>query len=118
MNLEDIESGDIVLIPFPFTDLSDAKLRPTLVLKKKERRNDLLICAITSQIPEEMDDNWVIIREDHPEFQRTGLYKTSALILDKIATLHAGLIKHKLGSIGPDLKNEVTRKLNLLFGSL
>ena len=40
--------GDIVLFPFPYTDLSDRKLRPCLVISD-EMDKDILLCQITSQ---------------------------------------------------------------------
>lgn len=40
--------GDIVLYPFPFTDLKGRKLRPCLVLSE-EMQDDILLCQITSQ---------------------------------------------------------------------
>ena len=40
--------GSIVLTRFPFTDLSDAKRRPALVVSRdNERRSDLIVCFIT-----------------------------------------------------------------------
>lgn len=40
--------GDIVLFPFPFTDLSDRKIRPCLVLSE-EMQQDIVLCQITSK---------------------------------------------------------------------
>ncbi|MFH1055534.1 MAG: type II toxin-antitoxin system PemK/MazF family toxin [Candidatus Altiarchaeota archaeon] len=40
--------GDIVLFPFPYTDLTDRKLRPCLVLSD-EMGEDIILCQITSQ---------------------------------------------------------------------
>lgn len=40
--------GDVVLFPFPYTDLSDRKLRPCLVLSE-EMGEDIMLCQITSQ---------------------------------------------------------------------
>ena len=40
--------GDVVLFPFPYTDLSDRKLRPCLVLSE-EMGEDIILCQITSQ---------------------------------------------------------------------
>jgi len=43
-----MRKGDIVLITFPFSDLSGAKLRPALVLANTEK--DLTVCFITTQL--------------------------------------------------------------------
>src|SRR5712671_2001512 len=41
-------SGEVVVVPFPFTDLSSAKVRPALVLASLSR-GDIILCQITSQ---------------------------------------------------------------------
>jgi mRNA interferase MazF len=41
-------SGEVVVVPFPFTDLTSAKVRPTLVLASLSR-GDVILCQITSQ---------------------------------------------------------------------
>ena len=41
-------SGNVVVLPFPFTDLSSSKVRPALVLATLTR-GDLILCQITSQ---------------------------------------------------------------------
>ena len=43
-----LAKGDIVLFPFPYTDLKGSKLRPCLVLSD-EMREDIILCQITSQ---------------------------------------------------------------------
>jgi mRNA-degrading endonuclease toxin of MazEF toxin-antitoxin module len=48
------KQGEIILVPFPFTDLSSTKQRPGLIVSRDDfntTRSDLLIAAITSQIP-------------------------------------------------------------------
>lgn len=40
--------GDVVLFPFPYTDLSDRKLRPCLILSEP-MGEDIILCQITSQ---------------------------------------------------------------------
>jgi mRNA interferase MazF len=40
--------GDVVVVPFPFSDLTNAKRRPALVIAELEG-DDLILCQITSQ---------------------------------------------------------------------
>lgn len=44
----ELSVADIVFVSFPFSDLSDAKLRPALVLAYAQR-NDWILCQITSK---------------------------------------------------------------------
>jgi len=72
--------GKIVLVPFPFTDLSRTKLRPALVLVERER--DCVVAFISSKIPDELTSTDILVSEDHAEFPTTGLKKTSVVKLD------------------------------------
>jgi mRNA interferase MazF len=45
----------IVLIHFPFTDLTDSKLRPALVIHESE--NDVVVAFISSKIPNHLLDS-------------------------------------------------------------
>ena len=40
-------AGSVVLVPFPFSDLSRSKLRPAVVLAEADR-DDLILCQVTS----------------------------------------------------------------------
>jgi mRNA interferase MazF len=49
--------GDVVLVSFPFTDLTATKQRPALILSRfpeSAARDDVLVAAITSQIPKNL----------------------------------------------------------------
>ena len=43
------EAGDLVLVPFPFTDLSSAKRRPVLALTAPDTQGDFIGCPVTSR---------------------------------------------------------------------
>jgi len=43
-------AGQIVLTPFPYSDLSGAKLRPVLMLRQASRFDDWLVCMVSSQL--------------------------------------------------------------------
>jgi mRNA interferase MazF len=104
--------GKLVLIPFPFTDLTATKLRPALILYEGEK--DVVVAFISSRIqkPKATD---IAIDEKHPEFNQTGLKLTSVIKLDKIATISKELILGEIGKIGAKLKEEINRKIPEIY---
>jgi mRNA interferase MazF len=71
--------GDLVLITFPFTDLSGSKLRPAVVLA--ETTLDLTVCFITTQI--QWKENSDVLLSPTPT---NGLKGISLIRTNKIAT--------------------------------
>ena len=92
--------GDVVLVPFPFTDLTAVKQRPAVVLSSSPAnrvRPDVIVVAITSQIPPNVAaDEWMI---PAPEWAAWGLPKPSMVKTAKLFTIHQGLIKKAIGSV-------------------
>lgn len=87
-----MKKGDIILIPFPFTDLSGIKLRPAVVLATNNY--DLIAAFITTQIRwKEPDD--VVIKPT----KQNGLKQESLIRLEKIATLDVNLVIGILGNL-------------------
>lgn len=96
-----LSRGDVVLITFPFSDLTSAKVRPALVLSHQKhavRSEDVLVCLITSNMARK-GFCLIPIDEKHPDYHQTGFKVPSAIIADKIHTLNQTLIKRKLGEI-------------------
>jgi mRNA interferase MazF len=104
--------GKIVLIPFPFTDLTATKLRPALVLY--EGKKDVVAAFISSRTekPKATD---ITINEKHPEFKQTGLKLASVIKLDKVATISKTLILGEIGEVGTKLKKEINRKITEMY---
>jgi mRNA interferase MazF len=90
--------GKIVLVPFPFTDLTAAKLRPALVIYEGEK--DAVVAFISSKIPFELSKVDILITRDHPGFRRTGLKANSVIRLDKIATVLKDLKNQQIPAVG------------------
>ena len=105
--------GKIVLIPFPFTDLTSAKLRPALVLYEGER--DVVAAFISSRLPEKDSLESVLIGDEHREFQLTGLKVSSVVRLDKVATVLKDLVVGEIGEVGDGLKREINGKLRKIY---
>jgi mRNA interferase MazF len=100
--------GDIVLITFPFTDLSGSKLRPAVVLT--ETRLDLTVCFITTQTQLQESTDVLLLPNSANGLRRQSLIRTS-----KIATLDKSLAKGLLGRLSQNEVIELNNKLKSLF---
>lgn len=100
--------GDIVLITFPFTDLSGTKLRLAIVLVAADA--DVTVCFITSQL--DWKDYSDIVLDPSVE---NGLRKQSLIRVAKIATLDRSLAKGLLGKLTPGELNLLNEKLKELL---
>jgi len=104
--------GKIILVPFPFTDLTAAKLRPALVVYEGEK--DAVVAFISSKIPYELSGVDILIKEGSPGFRRAGLKVDWVIKLDKIATVLKDLIVGELGELDEDLR-KVNYKLRTIM---
>ena len=69
-----MKSGDIILIDFPFTVVTQSKVRPAVVITQtKDKYRDILICAISSVVPSKVSDRKIVIRQGDSWFAQTGL---------------------------------------------
>ena len=94
------KAGCIALMPFPYTDLSQSKRRPVLLVRNlDQQKDDWLVCMISSQL-HQADPNldW-IVTPDTSEFKATGLKVASVIRLSRLAVLDGSLLLGKLGSI-------------------
>lgn len=98
--------GDVVVVPFPFSDLTQAKRRPALVIAVLEGE-DLLLCQITSQ---RIRDRYSISLEDR-DFTSGALKQKSNMRPNRLFTADERIVIYKAGHIKPDKLREVTRKI-------
>lgn len=106
----------IVLIPFPFDDLSTAKVRPALCLTDPLGPHQHIVLAfLTSTMPTDPLDSDIIIDSDSVDFPSTGLLVTSTLRLHRLMTISSDLILRELGLLPMSLKQHVEEKLVALF---
>lgn len=114
------QRGEVVLVPFPFTDLSRQKARPAVVLSPQsfnERSPDVILVAISSKVPDTPDELELVIRQDDPEFAGTGLRAGSVIKAAKLVTMKQSLIYTTLGRLTGrtlrELDGRVVRALGL-----
>lgn len=106
--------GDIVLVPFPFTDQSTAKRRPAVVVSSTayhRERPDLIIMAVTSQprpaggVGEFQVKDW----------KDAGLIKPS-VVKPVITTIEASLVLRRLGQLKSRDQAELRRSIAAIVG--
>jgi mRNA interferase MazF len=110
------KKGSIILVPFPFTDLSGKKLRPALVLSWASPKGDDIIVAFISSRKEKVGTFDVLMKEGEKSFSATGLKIFSLVKVNKIATLDKKTCLGELGNIDASTQKEVEKKLKALFG--
>ena len=100
--------GDIVLITFPFTDLSGSRLRPAVVLA--DTVLDLTACFITTQIGWQESTDLMLIPNATNRLKKQSLIRTN-----KIATLDRKLVKGLLGKLTQQELTDLNTNLKILL---
>jgi len=95
--------GSVVTVPFPFSDLSDSKLRPALVLAEAGR-GDWILCQMTSNAYSDS----LAIRIEEEDFVKGSLDRTSYARPGKLFTASESLMVREVGI----LKSEVLRQVS------
>ena len=89
-------AGEVVVIPFPFSDLTQSKVRPALCLADAGR-GDYVLCQITSQ----PYGDPLAIKIDDQDFATGGLHVESFVRPGKLFTADANLILSTEGKLTP-----------------
>lgn len=106
----------IVLIPFPFDDLSAQKVRPAVCLTEPiGSHRHVIVAFITSRIVQNPLSSDVVLHHTDSDFNQTGLRISSTLQLHRLATLTTRVIKRDLGKLPESKVRLVEQKLHSLF---
>lgn len=103
-------TGDVVVAPFPFSDLSAAKKRPALVVATLTG-NDVILCQITSQA---VADTYAVPLRD-TDFTSGGLRQMSNVRPNRLFTAETSIILYRAGTISAAKLQEVRAKLMQLL---
>ncbi|MDD9953209.1 MAG: type II toxin-antitoxin system PemK/MazF family toxin [Candidatus Woesearchaeota archaeon] len=101
------KQGDVLIAPFPFTNLAQSKHRPVLVLSES-CSGDLVTCGMTSKLRQ--NKNAVIVRN----LKHGMLPVKSRIQVDKLFTLEKRIIRKRLGSLKKETMEEVKKKFRAL----
>jgi len=108
------EFGDILLVPFPFTDQSTAKKRPAVVVSSEgyhRERPDLILMAVSSQVRPTALVGEVMVKQ----WQEAGLRKPS-VIKPVLTTIEEGLVLKRLGRLTQEDKRTLIQALHVILG--
>jgi len=104
--MERFVKGDVVVVPFPFSDLTRAKRRPALVIAELEG-DDLILCQITSQ---SVRDRYAVPIDEN-DFETGTLKQRSNLRPNRIFTADRHIILYRAGHLKPEKMNEVIKEI-------
>lgn len=103
-NLSKYKFGDILLVKFPFTDFSQFKNRPAIVLKHNKK--DITVCFISSQIQYQKHHDYLIKKNASNQLAKNSIIKTW-----KISTIHELFAYKNIGNITPTNKEGFKKHL-------
>ncbi len=98
--------GDVVVVPFPFSDLSQAKRRPALVVAELDG-DDLILCQITSRA---IRDRYAIVLDD-ADFQSGTLKHVSNVRPNRLFTADRHIILYRVGHLESKKTEAVIAKI-------
>lgn len=107
------EPGDVVTVPFPFSDLSATKVRPALVISSRSHNEgpDLVVCAITSNTK----DSVHTVLFEPGDMSKPQVPRASRVKVGKLATIHKDLVRTAYGRLKPDAMAQVWKEFHALF---
>ena len=107
----------VVLVPFPFDDLSSSKVRPAVCLTDAMGDyHHVVLAFITSKVPDDLLETDLLIASDDEGFETAGLRVSSTLRLHRLMTATSHIIRRELGQLSESQQANVQSKLKILFG--
>ena len=109
-----MKTGDILLVPFPFAEFTNRKVRPCVVICiTKDKFHDAVVSAISSVIPDEINANEILLEPD----SSNNLRKPSIIKVDRIVTVKSSDIIARIGELSNKNRNEFKEKFQNLVES-
>jgi len=105
---------EIVLVPFPYSDLSSSKKRPVLIVSNDEyntKHDEVVVCVITSNL---FQDEYSILL-DNSDLEYGILPESSVVKTHKLFTIHKTKILKKFSVVSSEYFDKVSNSLVELF---
>ena len=101
-----IEQQDLLLVPFPFSDQSNRKVRPVIVISNNEfnqHSEDILVVGVTSNISKDKYS----VKLDTKDLEEGKLITNCIVKVENILRLDRGLIIKKIGKTNKEKLKEI-----------
>jgi len=104
---------DIVLVPFPFTHFDSDKIRPAIIINKRNPYGDHVVLFLTSQVDKykKYKEN-ILIKKSSVN----NLLVDSMIITSKFATLSDAMMYEKIGNLTEMEWNKLKKQIKLVLG--
>jgi mRNA interferase MazF len=106
-----MKEGDVVLTPVPQAD-GVTKNRPAIILRGLPPYQDLLVCGVSTQLRQRVEDFDELISPDDADFASSGLKSESLIRLGFLAVLPESRIIGTIGSISPERHKRLLKTLS------
>jgi mRNA interferase MazF len=114
-----IARGSVVLIRYPFTDLSSVKVRPAIVLTPDwlmPKVEDIIFLFVSSNVTHDLLPTDFVFDPRDASFSKSGLKQRSVLRAHKLAVLHRSLVLRMIGKIESRIMTELGRRVQIALG--
>ena len=106
----------IVLVPFPFDDLTATKVRPAVCLTDEIKPHSHIVLAfITSRVSASASPTDFVIDKSDSDFTTTGLKVSSTIRLHRLMTVTKSIVLRELGELSLAQRTEIENRLRKLF---
>src|SRR5215213_604165 len=101
----------VVLVPFPFDDLSSQKVRPAVCLTDEiNPYGHIVLAFITSKVSASPSVTDFVIASNDVDFAQTGLKVSSTVRLHRLMTVSKQIIKRELGELSQNQQTEIENR--------
>lgn len=105
-----MNTGDIVILSFPFTDQTSFKARPAVIITETLDYNDIIVCLISSVIPATLNSYQIVLQPD----KINNLRAVSVIKVYRIATIESNKVISVIGKLSDTQMAEFRQKFKSL----
>jgi mRNA interferase MazF len=106
------QAGQVAILRFPHADLALGKPRPVLLIAPVPGPyEDWLVCMISTQLQQAVEQFDEVVSQDQPDFSLSGLKAPSVIRIARLAVVTADSLVGAVGEIGPDRFQKIQHKI-------